>query len=61
MIVNSTTVSVNNKRIAMPAVKDGDNVVIGKTAFRFADHQRGTAPQARMRFHRFVDATPTSQ
>jgi pSer/pThr/pTyr-binding forkhead associated (FHA) protein len=27
---------VNNRRITRQPLKDGDNVVIGKTAFRFA-------------------------
>ncbi len=35
--LNSTNgVSVNNRRITRQPLKDGDNVVIGKTAFRFA-------------------------
>jgi chromosome segregation ATPase len=45
--LNSTNgVSVNNKRITRQPLKDGDNVVIGKTAFRFAIRPARTAPQA---------------
>ena len=39
-------VSVNNKRITRQPLKDGDNVVIGKTAFRFAIRPARSAPQA---------------
>jgi pSer/pThr/pTyr-binding forkhead associated (FHA) protein len=45
--LNSTNgVSVNNKRITRQPLKDGDNVVIGKTAFRFAIRPARTPPQS---------------
>ena len=44
--LNSTNgVMVNNRRITRQPLKDGDNVIIGKTAFRFAIRPARTPPQ----------------
>jgi chromosome segregation ATPase len=45
--LNSTNgVTVNNRRVTRQPLKDGDNVVIGKTQFRFVVRPARTAPAA---------------